>query len=77
MTARPYVEGDYLRYCFFACAVFQYFAWIMPTMTLLQDLVICADQWLALLASYWHAHENSVKKDLMATAAVTVWAHAW
>ena len=25
VTARPYVEGDYLRYCFFACAVFQYF----------------------------------------------------
>ena len=77
VTARPYVEGDYLQYSFVACAVFQYIAWILPTMSLLQDLVICADRWLALLAPYWHAHENSVRKGLLATAAVTLWAHAW
>ncbi|OQV13614.1 hypothetical protein BV898_12157 [Hypsibius exemplaris] len=74
-TARP-ISGNWLNSPL-PCAIFQYFMWVLPTMTLLQDLVICADRWVAYLIPLWYHRHSSVKRGLLATMAVTVWLHGW
>ncbi|OQV13618.1 hypothetical protein BV898_12161 [Hypsibius exemplaris] len=75
VVVRP-ITGDWLRNPL-ACAVFQYCMWVLPTMTVMQDMVICADRWVAYLAPGWYHTYHSVRRALLGTALVTVWLHAW
>ncbi|OQV13613.1 hypothetical protein BV898_12156 [Hypsibius exemplaris] len=74
-TARP-ISGHWLSTPL-PCAIFQYFMWVLQTMQLLQDLVICADRWVAHLVPIWYHKNSSVQKSSLATLVVTIWLHGW
>ncbi|OQV17103.1 hypothetical protein BV898_08819 [Hypsibius exemplaris] len=75
VTVRP-IFDNWLNQPF-SCAVFQYTMWVIPALTLMQDVVICLDRWVALLAPMWYRSDNKLKYSLMATAIVIVWVHVW
>ncbi|OWA54798.1 hypothetical protein BV898_19192 [Hypsibius exemplaris] len=74
--SRPITLGVWLNSPL-TCAVFQYFIWIMPIMTVMQDLVICGDRWVAFVAPVWYHRRRSVKCTLCGTLVVTLWLHGW
>ncbi|OQV23809.1 hypothetical protein BV898_02161 [Hypsibius exemplaris] len=74
-AARPFTD-QWLK-APFVCAIFQYFIWITPIMTIMQDLVICGDRWVAFLAPVWYHSHRSIQSALCGTVIVIVWSHGW
>ncbi|OWA53548.1 hypothetical protein BV898_17971 [Hypsibius exemplaris] len=75
--ARPIaVDSGWLNHPF-SCAVLQYFVLVLPIMIILQDMVICGDRWVRLLAPVWFRNHQNIKFGLAATLAAAIWLHGW
>ena len=76
VAARPLVRG-WMQYDPLSCAVFQYIIWLVPMLSLMQDLTICVDRWVAFLAPIWYRRKRCVAYGLLGSAAFAFWLHAW
>ena len=59
------------------CAVYKYLNWTLPSMLLMQHVIICKDRWMAILRPVWYRERQSVRMGFVSTGVAFLYVQVW